>query len=152
MCTTSLTLTVSLQFILVCTLSSPYFSFQDQIEKKLKSSQCSADVNSSPQKLEKDGGTFASPEKCSPPANLLLTPEQKERIEANKKAALARLQEKENCGGQNSLIVNMGTSWRNALKSEFSKTYFEEVFTLSLFLFLVVVVVVVLREIVVCTT
>ena len=27
----------------------------------------------------------------------------------------------------------MGASWRNALKSEFSKAYFEEVFTLSFF-------------------
>ena len=29
----------------------------------------------------------------------------------------------------------MGASWRNALKSEFSKAYFEEVFTLSFFFF-----------------
>ena len=52
-----------------------------------------------------------------------LSPEQKQRMEENKQKAMARLQAKD------SLLVDVGNSWRDALDSEFSKTYFAEVWT-----------------------
>lgn len=47
-------------------------------------------------------------------------------MEASKKAALARRLGKENAGVENGLVVNMGSSWKQALGAEFSKPYFKE--------------------------
>ncbi|KAL8578449.1 hypothetical protein ACOMHN_028721 [Nucella lapillus] len=67
------------------------------------------------------------PPQSSPPSSpaLTLTPAQ-DRMEANRKAALARRREKENAETDNPLVINMGASWRQALSAEFTKHYFEE--------------------------
>ncbi|KAK3094407.1 hypothetical protein FSP39_001334 [Pinctada imbricata] len=51
-----------------------------------------------------------------------LSPEQKKKIEENRCAALAKLNSKKTDG----LLINVGTSWYNALEPEFSKPYFTE--------------------------
>lgn len=53
-----------------------------------------------------------------------LSPEQKERIEENRRKALAKLANKQTDPG--TLLVNVGKSWQKALEPEFSKPYFEK--------------------------
>ncbi|KAK7110420.1 hypothetical protein V1264_014300 [Littorina saxatilis] len=95
----------------------------DHAQKRAKSSQSSTDLHSSPEKEN-----FSSPVKSSPPSKLSLTPEQKERMEANKKAAEERLQGKNGSenGVGDGLVVNIGASWHKALQAELSKPYFKE--------------------------
>ncbi|XP_052226450.1 uracil-DNA glycosylase-like isoform X2 [Dreissena polymorpha] len=54
-----------------------------------------------------------------------LSPEQKQRIEENKRKAFEKLQAKKLETSQ-SLLVNFGESWKRALEAEFGKPYFEE--------------------------
>lgn len=59
-----------------------------------------------------------------------LSPEQKDRMEQNKIAALAKLHAKKT----NGLLVNFGNSWYKVLEAEFSKPYFGEVSNFHCFL------------------
>lgn len=101
------------------------FFFQNSSPKKLKTSQ-----NDTCNKVCSQSNEPESPKKHELQEEFLqLTPEQKSRIEENKKAALAKRLDKENKNALSSstLLVNVGSSWRNALSAEFSKPYFKEV-------------------------
>lgn len=57
------------------------------------------------------------------PKTECLSPEQKDRVNGNKAAALAKLREKQT----NGLLTKVGDSWYKALQEEFTKPYFVEV-------------------------
>ncbi|VDI37191.1 uracil-DNA glycosylase [Mytilus galloprovincialis] len=56
------------------------------------------------------------------PKTECLSPEQKDRVNGNKAAALAKLREKQT----NGLLTKVGDSWYKALQEEFTKPYFVE--------------------------
>lgn len=76
-------------------------------------------------KRPKLDNTNSPPKSGKENEGLELSPEQKQRMEENRLKALAKLQAKNSTNG--SLLVDVGESWKKALKDEFSKTYFEQV-------------------------
>lgn len=68
-------------------------------------------------------GQLSPDHQLKSPIDGQLSPEQKDRMEQNKIAALAKLHAKKT----NGLLVNFGNSWYKVLEAEFSKPYFSEV-------------------------
>ncbi|XP_076439642.1 uracil-DNA glycosylase-like [Babylonia areolata] len=102
---------------------------EEKPEKKVKlSPEQNNKTDSSPQPLQENTlSSPCTPSRPSPASASSLTPEQKARIEANKRAALARQQsQKENAGTEGCMVTNMGASWKQALSAEFSKSYFKQ--------------------------
>ena len=60
-------------------------------------------------------------------SSLVISPEQKLKMDESRLKAVAKLLEKQTCG----LVKDVGTSWLNALEPEFKKTYFQSVNTIS---------------------
>ncbi|WAR20877.1 UNG-like protein [Mya arenaria] len=95
------------------------------------------DENTPPKKMRLDADS--SPGKLTPPGDdkksSPLSPEQKQRMAENREKALAKLHAKQPAkqpanqtapSQTDTLLVNVGESWRTALEAEFSKTYFAE--------------------------